>query len=153
MMRTLLVALALGVGLLGAAPAAASGWGYELADTLMSPYCPGRALSECPSPNAEKLRQWILEQEQAGRSRVEVEEQLYAQFGEQLRQAPKAEGVGLVSYAVPLLLFLGGGVLVAVFFQRIRGAEKPAPPPATAAAVPASADADLERQLDEELGL
>ena len=69
------------------------GWAYELADEIMSPYCPGRALSECPSGNADAMRRWIIEQEQAGVDRAEVEEALYARFGDQLLQAPKPEGV------------------------------------------------------------
>ena len=61
----LVLALALAAAGPGAA-AAEEGWGYELANELMSPYCPGRALAECPSPQAGELRQWILDQERAG---------------------------------------------------------------------------------------
>ncbi len=135
--------------LLLAAPAfAEEGWGYELAGKLMSPYCPGRALPECPSPKAAELRSWILDQEKAGRSRAEVEAQLYSRFGEELRQAPKAEGVGLVSYVVPIVLFAAGGLLVAVFLRRSRS---PALQPATAAPSPQVHDEQLERMLDAEL--
>ncbi len=138
------------IALLGAlccaVPALGEGWGYELADELMSPYCPGRALSECPSPNAAQLRGWILEQEKVGRSRDEVEAQLFARFGDQLRQAPRVEGVGLVAYLVPLMLFAGGGLLVVVFLRR-SGSSAPAPPTSPVAAGPA--DEELERLLDE----
>lgn len=149
MIRALLLASL--VALLGAGPAlGAEGWGYDLADDLMSPYCPGRALSECPSPNAEELRVWILDQDQAGRSRADVEEQLYGQFGEQLRQAPRAEGVGLVAYVIPLLLFVAGGLLVAVFLQRARR-PRPAPAAVPSPAEPAADDEELERMLDQQL--
>ncbi len=144
------VALLCLVGILLAAPVAGEeSWAYGLAGDLMSPYCPGRALSECPSPNAEKLRVWILDQEKAGRSQAEVEAQLYEQFGDQLRQSPKAEGVGLVAYAIPIVVFLGGGLLVAVFLQRARAASDPEP--ATPTPTRPTADTDLERLLDEQL--
>lgn len=136
--------------MLAAAPAVgADGWGYDLADELMSPYCPGRALSECPSPQAEDLRRWILDQASAGRSRAEVEAELYGEWGDTLRQAPRAEGVGLVAYLIPVAVILAGAVLVAVFLRR-QVATSPLPAEAAAPHL-APVDADLERQLDEEL--
>ncbi|MGI9431422.1 MAG: cytochrome c-type biogenesis protein CcmH, partial [Myxococcota bacterium] len=91
-----------------AAIAAEESWGYELANELMSPFCPGRALAECPSPNADKLRAWILEQEKAGVSRADVEAELYTKWGDSLRQAPRPEGVGLIAYAIPVLVVIAG---------------------------------------------
>ncbi len=142
-------AFGLGVALLAAAPAGAeeSEWGYALANELMSPYCPGRALAECPSPQAEELRGWILDQERAGVSREQVEAQLYAQWGDSLLQAPRAEGVGLVAYFIPGVVILAGGALVAVFLRRQR--REPAERPAPARLAPV--DDDLERQVEEEL--
>lgn len=141
----------LALGLL-AAPAAGAddpeGWGYRLANELMSPYCPGRALAECPSPQADQLRRWILDQEKSGASRAEVEELLFARFGDGLRQSPRAQGVGLVAYGVPVLLFVAGGALVVLFLRRQRPARASA-----AASRPVVLDPDLERRVDEELGL
>ena len=56
--RSTAVVLLGALGLLAAAAshAADKGWAYELADAIMSPFCPGRALSECPSPQAGDLR-------------------------------------------------------------------------------------------------
>ena len=117
-------------------------WAYELSDELMSPYCPGRALSECPSGNADAMRRWIIEQEEAGVSRAEVEEALYARFGDQLRQAPRAEGVGIVAYAVPAVALLVGGVVLVMLLTRRRASDDSALPPE---------DPELARELDEEL--
>lgn len=143
-MRTLL-ALALLAALAGPAGAVEEAYGYALANELMSPFCPGRALAECPSPQADELRRWILDQEASGRSRASVEEELYADWGDQLLQAPRAEGVGLVAYAIPLAVVLLGGGLVAVFLRR-QGRAKP--PPAS----PRDAlDPEVERLLEREL--
>jgi hypothetical protein len=46
----------------------AEGWSYEMWNDLMSPFCPGRTLADCPSDKAEELRQWIVDQEAGGRS-------------------------------------------------------------------------------------
>jgi cytochrome c-type biogenesis protein CcmH len=117
-----LLLLALGV----AAPAAADStgdeqWAYELSHNLMSPYCPGRTLSDCPSPQADELRLWILEQARAGATKEEVEAELFRSFGDQLRQAPRAEGIGLLAYAVPGVFLLAGAALLAAFLRRSRG--------------------------------
>ena len=145
-------ALVLLLGFAWALPAAGaderSGWGYRLSKEIMSPYCPGRSLSDCPSPQAGELREWIVEQENAGVSRDEVEEELLRVFGDQLLQAPRAEGMGLVAYLIPAAAFAAGGVLVALFLRRQRpedgGSE-------SASAPGAPLDPDLERLVEEEL--
>jgi len=67
----------------------AGSWSRELERELMSPYCPGRSLIECPSPDATELRLWIQGQEAAGVSRAAVEQRLFQEFGDQLRQSPR----------------------------------------------------------------
>jgi cytochrome c-type biogenesis protein CcmH/NrfF len=52
----------------------------ELSHDLMSPYCPGRTIASCPSPQARKLEAQILEQAEHGKTRVEIEEDLAARF-------------------------------------------------------------------------
>jgi cytochrome c-type biogenesis protein CcmH/NrfF len=139
------------------APAAASqeeppGWAYQLSHDLMSPFCPGRTLAECPSPQADELRLWILTQAAAGATREEVESQVIARFGEMVRSAPKAEGWGLTAYAIPIVGFLAGGLLVVFVLRRLSspGRATDSPRPAT---VPASqGDSELERLVDEEFG-
>jgi len=146
MRRLALVLLAL-VALASAASAASDGgFSRELESELMSPYCPGRSLIECPSPQATELRLWIQAQEEAGVSRSDVEARLFEQFGDQLRHSPRAEGWGLWAYLVPGLAMLAGGVLVLGFLRRR---------PAALAAAPASAarvDPELAREIERELG-
>ena len=148
----------LGLGLAIAALACALGavsasaeetWSAEMADQLMSPFCPGRTLRSCPSPQAGELIVWIEEQEAQGRERDVVYDQLLSEFGEEIRQAPTASGFGATAYAVPLLAFLAGGALLLVFLRRQgSGGEVPAPEARPAAA---PSDPELERIVDEEL--
>jgi cytochrome c-type biogenesis protein CcmH/NrfF len=144
--RGILLALAL-LCAASASGAAPDSWAVELERELMSPYCPGRSLVECPSPQATELRMWIHAQEQAGVPREEVEARLYQEFGDTLRHAPRAEGWGLWAYLVPGIAMLAGGALVVWFLGRSRRSvseEPPAPPPLR--------DAELEREVDRELG-
>ena len=142
-------ALLAAVALAGAAFAQAAepeGWAYALADEIMSPFCPGRTLDDCPSPQAESLRLWLIVQEAAGRSRDDVLAQLYERYGDVIRPAPRAEGIGITAYVFPALVFVAGGILVAWYLRRQTRVEPalettPAPP----------ADPELERIVDEEL--
>ena len=145
-----LLLLLLGVAWALPAPGAdeKSGWGYQLSNEVMSPYCPGRALSDCPSPQAAELREWIVEQENSGVPRSEVEQELFRVFGDQLLQAPRAEGMGLLAYLVPALAFAAGGALV-VFFLRRQGSATVGGAPAPAPDAPS--DPELERRVEEEL--
>jgi cytochrome c-type biogenesis protein CcmH len=123
-------------------------WRYELYDGLMSPFCPGRTLMDCPSSQAAELRDWITEQEQAGRSKEDVEAQLYAKFGDVILQAPKASGFGLAAYVIPAIGVVLGAALVVVFLRR-QSLRALAGRPAPAAGAPL--DPDLERLIDEEM--
>jgi len=126
------------------------GWAYDVAAELMSPFCPGRTLADCPSDSAKSLVLWIVVQEAAGRTRADVEEELFARYGEVLRPAPRAEGIGLTAYVIPAVTFAGGGALVGWFLLRQTRGRRAV---ATAnAADPAPAhDPELERVVDEEL--
>ncbi len=123
-----------------------SRWGYEIANELMSPFCPGRTLSDCPSPQAESLRMWILVQEASGRTRADVEAELYERYGDMMRPAPRPEGFGLTAYLIPVFLGLAGGGLLAIYLRRQTRAESAASEP-----VPPASDPELEQLVDEEL--
>jgi len=120
------------------------GWSKDLESELMSPFCPGRSLTECPSPQASELRLWIAAQEKAGVPRADVEAQLFRQYGDQLRASPRAEGFGLLAYLVPGLALLAGGAAVVTFLRRQGAGGAPTHPSA-------AADPELERRLEEEL--
>ncbi len=144
-------------GLLGAALAVVPNAGadetpysIELWNGLMSPYCPGRSLMDCPSEQATELRDWIAEQEQAGRSKQEVEDELYVQFGDVILQAPKAQGFGIAAYVFPLVALCVGGGIVWVFLRRqvAAGATTGEPAPRKG---PAVLDPEIERRIDDEM--
>ena len=104
------------------------GWAYDVAGELMSPFCPGRTLADCPSQAAKSLVMWMVVQEAAGRSRADVEAELYERYGDVLRPAPKVEGIGVTAYLIPVFTFGGGGLLLFVFLRRQTRKLPPAPP-------------------------
>ncbi|MDP6977545.1 MAG: cytochrome c-type biogenesis protein CcmH [Myxococcota bacterium] len=147
--------LALAVPLLTTSASAVEGapdWAYAMAHELMSPYCPGRTLAECPSPNAAELRFWILNQAAAGVSEEEVREMLAQRFGDVLLAAPRAEGWGLSAYAVPIAAFVVGLPIALWVIRRLTGGGgEPEKPAAPSSEPKAPVDPELERQLEREL--
>ncbi|MBY0401956.1 cytochrome c-type biogenesis protein CcmH, partial [Myxococcota bacterium] len=108
---------------------AKSTWAYDLAGELMSPFCPGRTLASCPSPQAAELTQWIALQEAAGVSRDEVVAILVERHGEEILGAPPAKGITLWAYVFPVLGFLAFGGIAALVLSRIvagKGGASPA---------------------------
>jgi len=129
-----------------AGDANAPSWAYDLPNDLLSPFCPGRTLADCPSPDAASLRMWILVQAAAGRTRDDVEQELYQRYGEVIRSAPKAEGFGAAAYWIPAAVFAGGGALVGWFLRRATRRGAADGPPVR------PLDPEVERKLDELLG-
>ena len=161
-----LVARAIWVGLLcagfaiGVASAQeAESWGYDLSHELMSPFCPGRTLASCPSPQAAELVQWIVTQEASGASREQVVEMLIERYGEEILGAPPAEGITLWAYVFPVLGFALGGAVAFVVLRRIvkaGGADGdveslPSASPAVGPTASEAGDDELARLVDEDL--
>jgi len=113
------LALCLGLLVFGAGSASAATWAYDLAGQLMSPFCPGRTVASCPSPQAAELVQWMVEQEEAGKTREEVTAVLVDQWGEEILGAPPARGITLWAYVFPVLGFVVGGALAIYVLRRI----------------------------------
>lgn len=89
-------------------------------ETVLSPYCPGRTISNCPSPQADELRGTIISRLKAGKSPEAVKEELYAVFGDELRTIPRARGVGLLAWMVPAIGFIAGAGAIVAWIRRTR---------------------------------
>ncbi|MFK7896478.1 MAG: cytochrome c-type biogenesis protein CcmH [Myxococcota bacterium] len=130
----------------------AEGWGYDLGGELMSPFCPGRTLSSCPSPQAAELVQWIVTQEAAGATQEEVIEILIERFGEEILGAPPAKGITLWAYVFPVVGFLALGGFAFVVLRNIVGGGGASPQAAApVAATPAPSPGEADAASDEEL--
>lgn len=149
MMRMTLVALLAAV--LSGAPAAAQDatprqQAADLAGQLMSPFCPGRLLADCTSPNAGELRQDIAARLAAGESAAAVKADLVRQYGAAILGAPAAAGVGWLAWLVPGVL--GVVSLIGVGLKVAQATRSPLGPALALAGV---ADAKAWARLDDEL--
>jgi len=83
----------------------------ELFDSVMSPYCPGRTLSACPSEKARELRDSLRAEIAAGRSVGEIRSRLIKEFAD---VAGKPEGqipAAMAYIGVGTFFVIGIGIL------------------------------------------
>lgn len=130
-------------------------WGYSLAHEVMSPFCPGRTLSACTSPQAAELRQWILLQESAGASREEVVAILEERYGDAVRSMPEADGWGLAAWLLPAAVAAIGALVVALVLRRMVAKPQTLQDEPDRRPLPETpslpADEELQRRVDREL--
>ena len=131
----------------------APSWGYALSHELMSPFCPGRTLAACTSPQAAELRQWILLQEAAGTNREEVIGILEERYGDVIRSTPEVEGWGLAAWLLPVGALAIGAALVFFVLRRMVDPSAAAGAKSMEASAPIDLvdDDDLARRVDQEL--
>ena len=102
---------------------------------LMSPYCEGLLLADCPSSQAAALRDTIRAQLRRGQTPEAVVDNMVGIYGRWILSAPAAEGVGAIVWFAPVVALIVGLGLVAVWLNRRTAQAAPdkrAPPPAGA---------------------
>jgi cytochrome c-type biogenesis protein CcmH/NrfF len=91
----------------------------EISETAMSPFCPGRTISSCPSGQARELRQQITSWLSQGYSRKAVMNQLLNIYGEDVRGMPRKEGFGIMAWIVPALFVLLSVLFVVLLLKSL----------------------------------
>lgn len=120
----------------------------DLAHELMSPFCPGKLLADCTSPDAGVLRQAIEGRLVAGETADAITTDLVRQYGAGILGAPPAQGLGLLAWLVPALLGVASAAgLGWKIAQAARAPATSAPGIAAAGATDAGALARLDDEL------
>jgi cytochrome c-type biogenesis protein CcmH len=112
----------------------------EIGRELMSPFCPGRTLAECSSPDAGAIRDQIREALRAGDTPENVRARIEAQYGDRVVGVPQTK----LGWAIPILALMAGAGALVFTLRRVvaRPGERPA-------ALPPKLEAELARELDE----
>jgi cytochrome c-type biogenesis protein CcmH/NrfF len=116
---------------------------HRVAASVMSPFCPGRTLADCPSPDAAALRQDVRALLDAGASEEEVRQRLEARFGEEVTALPKSALAWLLPIAI---LDVGAAALALALVRLARPARVSASLPLDPA-LEAALDAEIEREI------
>lgn len=90
----------------------------EISSQVLSPFCPGRTLNDCPSSAASELKQKISGMLSAGKTREQVLNEMFATYGEEMRAAPKKEGFGLLAWLIPPAFLLAGLLFFFVWIKK-----------------------------------
>lgn len=94
----------------------------QVYNSIMSPYCPGRLLTNCPSSAATELKQKIKDSLIAGASADSIIEDMVKTFGPEARAVPQNAGFGRLAWLVPVA-FLAFGMLIIFFWLRANRAQ------------------------------
>jgi cytochrome c-type biogenesis protein CcmH len=132
----------------GVAPASdqTSAEAARLFRDVMSPFCPGLTLADCPSPNAFTLRDDIERRLASGASREAIIDELVAKYGAQILADPSGTPIGSVVWGLPFLLAASALLGLALFLRR---ATHPHPEdPVVAVAGPPGLQERLEEELE-----
>ena len=145
-MKSILVGLALVVTIAGPSLAAApEDVANEISNNIMSPFCPGVTLHDCPSDTALELRREIQDWAESGMSRAEIMTELETQYGPEIRAIPEASGSGLFAWLLPLAGILVATAAGVVLSKRWAADRQPVNAPAVAAT--SEERGRLEREL------
>ena len=121
----------------------------EMYQQVLSPFCPGRSLNDCPSSKAQELKTEMLVKLQSGVQEQEVLEGVFAKFGDQYRAIPKGEGFGRLVWLVPGV-FVCAGLALAYFVSTRRNTVSipVSPTGKSVKAITAEEEAELSRELE-----
>jgi len=90
----------------------------KLTEELRCLVCQNQNLADSEAPLAHDLREEIHEMMLAGRSDEEIKTFLVERYGDFVLYKPPVKSNTMVLWAAPLLLLLGGGVLIAFVVRR-----------------------------------
>jgi cytochrome c-type biogenesis protein CcmH len=89
-----------------------------LASTLRCPVCQGESIQDSPSELAQNMRAVVRDQLRAGRTPDEIKAYFVSKYGEWILLEPEMKGLNVLLYVFPVLLVVGGLVLVTVLVRR-----------------------------------
>ncbi|HET7481432.1 MAG TPA: cytochrome c-type biogenesis protein CcmH [Actinomycetota bacterium] len=114
-----------------AAPALASpeDVANDVSQNIMSPFCKGVTLHDCPSTAAARLRERIEGWARQGWSESRIMAELRRQYGARIDATPPTEGLGLVAWVLPAALLLLGIAAAGLLVKKWVRQPQPTGPP------------------------
>jgi cytochrome c-type biogenesis protein CcmH len=109
----------------------------EVASTLRCPVCQNNSIEESPSLLAQDMKREVRQRLAAGESPDEIRNYFISRYGEWVLTKPRAAGVNLSVWLLPIVALFGGAVVVWVAVRRwVRQGDAARVPAAVPAAPP-----------------
>ncbi|MGI9042852.1 MAG: cytochrome c-type biogenesis protein [Gemmatimonadaceae bacterium] len=89
-----------------------------VAATLRCPVCQGESIQDSPSELAQQMRAVVRERLRAGESPEEIKAYFASRYGEWILLEPKMTGLNIVLYVLPVVLIIGGLILVVALVRK-----------------------------------
>ena len=83
-----------------------------VAATLRCPVCQGESIQDSPSTLAQQMKSVVRERLRSGESPEQVKAYFVARYGEWILLEPRWTGLNIALYLLPVVLIIGGLVLV-----------------------------------------
>ena len=93
---------------------------YQLSTQLMCPVCDGQTLDQSQAQLSLDMQEVIRRKVEDGESNAEIREYFVDRYGEVVLASPDAGGFNLVVWVMPLVIFVGGALLVGNAFLNMR---------------------------------
>ena len=84
----------------------------EVSSELRCVVCQGLSIQDSPSTLAQEMRGVVREQLAAGRTPEQVKAYFVERYGEWVLLRPRASGVNLIVYLLPIAMIVGGAAFV-----------------------------------------
>jgi cytochrome c-type biogenesis protein CcmH/NrfF len=91
---------------------------------VMSPFCDGLTVHDCPSQQSVELRAEIVDMARSGMTAGAIVDELVARYGERIRGVPEPEGTDLLLWIIPGLA-AAAAIAAAVMLIRRFSARNP----------------------------
>ena len=83
----------------------------DVAKSLMSPVCPGKMLSDCPSSEGSQLREVVRRMIREGKSKEKILLYFVEVYGKSVLAVPPSEGFLITSWLLPFVVFVSGLII------------------------------------------
>ena len=94
----------------------------DVSKSLMSPVCPGKMLSDCPSSEGSQLREVVRKMIKEVKTKKEILSYFVEVYGKSVLSVPPSEGFLITSWLLPFVVFVSGliifGLLIFSWLRR-----------------------------------
>ena len=93
---------------------------HQLSQQLMCPVCDGQTLDQSQAQLSEDMKVVIRRKIEEGDSNEQIRDYFVERYGEIVLASPDAGGFNLIAWVMPVVIFLGGALLVGNAFLNMR---------------------------------